>query len=75
MQPKILLVEDEDALAEMVEYNLAHEGFSVTLARDGDEALLALREDPPDLAVLDWMLPGPSGIEICRQIRATPELS
>ena len=75
MQPKILLVEDEDALAEMVEYNLTHEGFSVTVAHDGDEALLALREDPPDLAVLDWMLPGPSGIEICRQIRAMPELA
>ena len=75
MRPQVLVVEDEEVLAALLEYNFEHEGFSVTVARDGDEALLALREDPPDLAVLDWMLPGPSGIEICRQIRAMPDLA
>ena len=75
MQPHILVVEDEEALSALLDYNLRHEGFGVSLASDGDEALLCLAEDPPDLVLLDWMLPGISGIEICRQIRARSDLN
>ncbi|MEM7506610.1 MAG: phosphate regulon transcriptional regulator PhoB [Pseudomonadota bacterium] len=70
MSAKILVVEDEEALAALLEYNLAKEGFDLSVARDGEEALLTLAEGGPDLVLLDWMLPGLSGIEICRQIRA-----
>ena len=73
MMPHILLVEDEPAQREMLAYNLEAEGFRVTQASDGDEGLAALRDDPPDVLVLDWMLPGVSGIEICRRIRTRPE--
>lgn len=70
MAARILVVEDEESLAALLEYNLAKEGFEVRVARDGDEALVALEEETPDLAILDWMLPGVSGLEICRRIRA-----
>jgi len=73
LKASILLVEDDLNLLEMVRYNLESEGFSVTVATDGDEALLCLRENLPDLVLLDWMLPNVSGIEICRQIRAKPQ--
>jgi two-component system phosphate regulon response regulator PhoB len=66
-------VEDEPAQREMLAYNLEAEGIRVTQAADGDEGLSALRDDPPDVLVLDWMLPGVSGIEICRRLRARPE--
>jgi two-component system phosphate regulon response regulator PhoB len=72
MTARILVAEDEAALAALLEYNLSHEGFSVQLCADGDAALLALEEALPDLVILDWMLPGVSGIEICRRIRARP---
>nr|WP_208103410.1 phosphate regulon transcriptional regulator PhoB [Rubellimicrobium sp. CFH 75288] len=68
-----MLVEDEPAQRELLAYNLEAEGFRVTQAADGDEGLVALREDPPDVVVLDWMLPGVSGIELCRRLRARPE--
>lgn len=70
MSARVLVVEDEEALSALLEYNLGKEGFTVAVARDGDEAMLSLSEDQPDLVLLDWMLPGLSGIEICRQIRA-----
>jgi len=70
---RILVVEDEDALGVLLDYNLQAAGFEPVIVRDGDEALLRLREEPFDLAILDWMLPGTSGIEICRRIRAMPE--
>ena len=70
MNARILIVEDEAALVALLDYNLGQEGFDVRVATDGDEAMLALTEDPPDLVLLDWMLPGISGIEICRRIRA-----
>ncbi|MEM9169560.1 MAG: phosphate regulon transcriptional regulator PhoB [Pseudomonadota bacterium] len=70
---QILLVEDEEALVTLLDYNLKKEGFHVASASDGDEALLKIEDDPPDLVVLDWMLPNISGIEICRRIRAKPE--
>ena len=73
LAPHVLLVEDEPAQREMLAYNLEAEGFRVTQAASGDEGLDALRDDPPDVLVLDWMLPGVSGIEICRRIRARPE--
>lgn len=73
LAPHVLLVEDEPAQREMLAYNLEAEGFRVTQAASGDEGLAALRDDPPDVLVLDWMLPGVSGIEICRRLRARPE--
>jgi len=73
MSRRILVVEDEDALCTLLEYNLEAADFTPVIVRDGDEALLRLREDTFDLAILDWMLPGTSGIEICRQIRAMPD--
>ena len=74
MAARILVVEDEEALATLLDYNLTREGFAVQAVGDGDEAMLALDEDRPDLVLLDWMLPGLSGIEICRRIRARAEL-
>ncbi len=65
----ILLVEDEPALAELVRYNLASQGFRVAIAATGEEAELLLAEEHFDLVVLDWMLPGLSGIELCRRLR------
>ena len=73
MAQRILVVEDEDALATLLEYNLTSEGFEPVIVHDGDEALLEMREQNFDLILLDWMLPGASGIEICRQARAMPE--
>jgi two-component system phosphate regulon response regulator PhoB len=69
-KPRILLVEDEDALATLVTYNLEAEGFLVEHAARGDDGDLMLIENPPDLVILDWMLPAVSGIEICRRLRA-----
>jgi two-component system phosphate regulon response regulator PhoB len=69
MQPRILIVEDEPALVTLLAYNLEAEGFSVDSESDGEAAELRLREDPPDLLILDWMLPGLSGIELCRRLR------
>ena len=73
MTPYILVVEDEDALATLLDYNLIKEGFRVERAADGEEALLRVAEEPPDLVVLDWMLPKVSGVEVCRQLRAGVE--
>jgi two-component system phosphate regulon response regulator PhoB len=73
LRPTILVVEDEDALATLLQYNLEKEGYAVVLAQDGDEALVAVDEKLPDLIVLDWMLPKVSGIEVCRRLRQRPE--
>lgn len=67
--PAILLVEDEPAQREVIRYNLATEGYRVREAGDGEEALLLVEEDPPDLIILDWMLPNLSGIEVCRRLK------
>ncbi len=69
MNPRVLIVEDENALVEVLKYNLEKEGFRTEIALDGEEALLALEERSPDLVILDWMLPRVSGLEVCRQIR------
>ncbi len=69
MTAKVLVVEDEEALGVLLQYNLEAEGFRVQTVRRGDEVELAVSEDPPDLIILDWMLPGISGIELCRRLR------
>jgi len=71
--PLILVVEDEAALVTLLRYNLEREGFRVAEARDGEEAMLQIAEQMPDLVLLDWMLPLMSGIEVCRQLRRLPE--
>jgi two-component system phosphate regulon response regulator PhoB len=68
--PRILVVEDETALATLLVYNLQAEGYQVEHVDNGDEAELRIAESPPDLVLLDWMLPGVSGLEICRRLRA-----
>jgi two-component system phosphate regulon response regulator PhoB len=72
-QPKVLIVEDEPAQREVLAYNLEAEGFKVAKAETGDEALLLVNEDAPDIIVLDWMLPGVSGIEVCRRVKSKAE--
>jgi two-component system phosphate regulon response regulator PhoB len=69
----VLLVEDEPAQREVLAYNLEAEGFKVAKAETGDEALLLVEEETPDLIVLDWMLPGVSGIEVCRRVKSKSE--
>jgi len=71
--PYVLVVEDEDALATLLQYNLEKEGYDITVAGDGEEALILVDERLPDLVVLDWMLPKVSGIEVCRRLRSRPE--
>lgn len=68
--PRILVVEDEVPLATLLVYNLEAEGYQVEHVDNGDEAELRIAESPPDLMLLDWMLPGVSGLEICRRLRA-----
>ncbi|MBB06229.1 phosphate regulon transcriptional regulator PhoB [Pseudooceanicola sp.] len=72
-QPTVLVVEDEPAQREVLAYNLEAEGFRVTRAENGEEALLLIQEDTPDIIVLDWMLPNVSGIEVCRQLKMRSE--
>ncbi len=73
LQPLVLIVEDEPSQREVLSYNLQSEGFRISVARDGDEALVLVAEETPDLIVLDWMLPGVSGIEICRRLKTRAE--
>ncbi|KLE35638.1 phosphate regulon transcriptional regulator PhoB [Aurantiacibacter luteus] len=67
--PKLLLVEDDTALAELLQYRFENEGYAVRATPDGDEALVMAAEDAPDLVILDWMIEGVSGIEVCRRLR------
>ncbi|MEM7619592.1 MAG: phosphate regulon transcriptional regulator PhoB [Pseudomonadota bacterium] len=73
MSAKVLVVEDEDSLAMLLRYNLEVEGFKVNVVKRGDEVELAISEETPDLILLDWMLPGLSGLEICRRLRTKRE--
>jgi two-component system phosphate regulon response regulator PhoB len=73
MNPRILIVEDEEALTLLLRYNLEAAGYEVDTVARGDEAELRLQEASPDLVILDWMLPGVSGIELCRRLRAQPD--
>jgi two-component system phosphate regulon response regulator PhoB len=66
-------MEDEDALATLLQYNLEKEGYDVAVASDGEEGMLQIDERQPDLVLLDWMLPKLSGIEVCRRIRGKAE--
>lgn len=73
MKPFIVIAEDEQAVSELLRYNLEAEGYETAIARDGDEAMLLIDERIPDLMLLDWMLPKISGIEICRRVRTRQE--
>jgi two-component system, OmpR family, phosphate regulon response regulator PhoB len=73
MKPRILIVEDEQPLVTLLSYNLESEGYAVSVETRGDEAAAHLLDDIPDLLILDWMLPGISGIELCRRLRQRQE--
>ena len=73
MQPYVLIVEDEDALATLLEYNFQKEGYEVAIAVDGEEALVMAAERTPDLILMDWMLPKLSGVEASRRLRRRKE--
>lgn len=72
-QPLVLVVEDESAQREVLTYNLEAEGFAVSRADNGEEAMMLVDETAPDLIVLDWMMPNLSGIEVCRRLKSKPE--
>jgi len=71
--PRILVVDDEETILELIAYNLQKEGFQVEKAVDGWDALEKVAANPPDLLVLDWMLPGVDGLEVCRRLRDNQE--
>jgi len=71
--PLVLIVDDEAAQLALLSYNLKAAGFRIATAKDGDEALLAVAEQAPDVILLDWMLPRLSGIEVCRRLKARAE--
>ena len=73
MATRIAVVEDEEPLGILLRYNLEAEGYEVEVIARGDEADVRLKEQLPDLLILDWMLPGLSGVEICRRLRQRPE--
>jgi two-component system phosphate regulon response regulator PhoB len=72
MTPRVMIVEDEESLSLMLRYNLEAEGYQVDTVERGDDADMRLRESVPDLLLLDWMLPGISGLELCRRLRSSP---
>ena len=72
MRPKVLLVEDDANLVELIRYNLDAEGFDIVSTGDGEEALLLAEEEQPDLVILDWMIESLPGIEVCRRLRRAP---
>lgn len=67
---RILIIEDEARIAQFLERGLIYEGFQVSAAADGQTGLAMARDNPPDLVILDWMLPGLDGLEVCRRLRA-----
>lgn len=71
MGSRILIVEDEEKLAQFVQLELTYEGYEVSVAHDGLSGLMAARDQRPDLIILDWMMPGLSGVEVCRRLRQT----
>ena len=73
MKPQVLLVEDEPAQRAVLTYNLEAEGYAVGCAENGEEAMMMIAEALPDLAILDWMMPLMSGIEVCRQLKTRDE--
>jgi DNA-binding response OmpR family regulator len=75
MNKKILIVDDEPNIVLSLEFLMKREGFEVSVARDGDEALARIRSDQPDLVVLDVMMPKRNGFEVCEEVRADPALA
>ena len=73
IRPTVLLVEDEPAQREVPVYNLEAECFDVITADKGEDALLIVEEKEPDLIILDWMIPQPSGLEVCRRLKSNPK--
>ena len=73
MNGNLLLVEDDPALADLLKWHFEREDFNVAHTPDGDEALLLAAETPPDIILLDWMIEGISGLEVCRRVRRAPE--
>ncbi len=71
---RVLVVEDEARIAQFIERGLIYEGYRVTVARDGKTGLTTARDNPPDLVILDWMLPGLDGLEVCKRLRAASEV-
>jgi two-component system phosphate regulon response regulator PhoB len=74
-KPKILVIEDEPDILEVIQYNLEREGHRVVSCRDGEQGLRRIRADDPDLVILDLMLPGLDGTEVCRRVKADPVTS
>ncbi|MDD5389445.1 MAG: phosphate regulon transcriptional regulator PhoB [Gallionellaceae bacterium] len=74
MSASILVVEDEPGIQELLKFNLGHHGHEVTVAADAEAATASMRDSLPDLILLDWMLPGASGIELARRVRGDPRL-
>jgi two-component system phosphate regulon response regulator PhoB len=72
-QPRVLLVEDEPAQRTVLAYNLEAEGFAVTQADNGEDAMVLVDEEDPDIIILDWMMPKVSGIEVCRRLKMRPD--
>jgi len=71
---RILVIEDEARIAQFVERGLIYEGYRVNVARDGQAGLAIARDNPPDLVILDWMLPGLDGLEVCKRLRAASDV-
>ncbi|MEO8613429.1 MAG: response regulator, partial [Chloroflexota bacterium] len=71
---RILVIEDEARIAQFIERGLIYEGYRVSVARDGQSGLMIARDNPPDLVILDWMLPGLDGLEVCKRLRAASDI-
>lgn len=71
-KPKVLVIEDEPDILEVIQYNLEREGHKVLACRNGEQGLSRIRTDNPDLVILDLMLPGMDGVEVCRQVKSDP---
>jgi two-component system response regulator MprA len=71
---RVLVIEDEARIAQFIERGLIYEGYRVSVARDGKSGLTTARDNPPDLVILDWMLPGLDGLEVCKRLRAASDI-
>ncbi|MBN1287492.1 MAG: response regulator transcription factor [Anaerolineae bacterium] len=74
MAERILIIEDEDSIVQFLERGLIYEGYRVNVAKDGETGLAVARDNPPDLVILDWMLPGLDGLEVCQRLRAAGDV-
>ncbi|MBI5667257.1 MAG: response regulator transcription factor [Chloroflexi bacterium] len=71
---RVLVIEDEARIAQFIERGLIYEGYRVSVARDGQTGLMIARDNPPDLVILDWMLPGLDGLEVCKRLRTASDV-